>query len=156
MGFFYYEDIYQEMKYILTENQITSSHPGNVLFVKYKLWDNSQAQRKLPYPGISAWAIRKIDLKKLLNFFDDIKRLYPSMGGGSENIEIVNPSGKKVVALDYKKANKYVVGDSDEEPVEEKFDPQKHLVRFEETFQNPWNQRDKHYKPIIGYQVLLQ
>ena len=53
------------MKYILKENQITSSYPGNVLFVKYKLWDNSQTKRKLPFPGASAWAVRKVDLKKL-------------------------------------------------------------------------------------------
>jgi hypothetical protein len=144
------------MKYILTENQITSSHPGNILFVKYKLWDNSQAKRKLPFPGVSAWAIKKVDLKKLLNFFDDIKKLYPNMGGGSENIEIVNPSGKNIVALDYKMANRYVLGDSNEEPVEEKFDALKHTVNFKLTYQNPWNQRDKHYNPVIGYQVLLQ
>lgn len=144
------------MKYILTENQIKSSYPDNILFVKYKLWDNSQAKKKLPFPGISAWAIRKIDLNKFLRFFDDIKKLYPHMGGGSENIEIVNPSGKNIVALDYGVANKYVVGDSDEEPVEEKFDPKKHVVKFEIAYQNPWNKRDKHYKPKIEYQVLLQ
>jgi hypothetical protein len=144
------------MKYILRENQITSSYPGNVLFVKYKLWDNSQTKRKLPFSGASAWAVRKVDLKKLLNFFDDIKTLYPQMGGGSENIEILNPSGKNIVALDYGLANDYVVGDSDEEPVEEKFDPQKHTLKFDLAYQNPWNQRDKHYKPVIKYQVLLQ
>ena len=144
------------MKYILKENQITSSYPGNVLFVKYKLWDNSQTKRKLSFPGASAWAVRKVDLKKLLNFFDDIKTLYPQMGGGSENIEILNPSGKNIVALDYGLANDYVVGDSDEEPVEEKFDPQKHTLKFDLAYQNPWNQRDKHYKPVIKYQVLLQ
>jgi hypothetical protein len=144
------------MKYILRENQITSSYPGNVLFVKYKLWDNSQTKRKLPFPGASAWAVRKVDLKKLLNFFDDIKTLYPHMGGGSENIEILNPSGKNIVALDYGLANNYVLGDSDEEPAEEKFDPQKHTLKFDLAYQNPWNQRDKHYKPVIKYQVLLQ
>jgi hypothetical protein len=144
------------MKYILRENQITSSYPSNVLFVKYKLWDNSQTKRKLPFPGASAWAVRKVDLKKLLNFFDDIKTLYPHMGGGSENIEILNPSGKNIVALDYGLANNYVLGDSDEEPVEEKFDPQKHTLKFDLAYQNPWNQRDKHYKPVIKYQVLLQ
>jgi hypothetical protein len=144
------------MKYILTEEQVISSYPGNVLFVKYKLWDNSQAERELPYPGVSAWAIRKIDLKKYLNFFDYIKQYHPSMGGGSENIEVVNPSGKKVIALDYNKANAYVTGDSDEKPEEEKFDPKKHVLRFKIFWENPWNQRDKLYSPIKDYQVLLQ
>jgi hypothetical protein len=144
------------MKYILSEEQILSSHPDNVLFVKYNLWDNSRAKRELPFPGVSAWAIRKVDLNKFLTFFDTIKELYPEKGGGSENIQIVNPSNKNIVALNYKTANNYVMGDSDEEPQIEKFDSKQHLIKFDIAYQNPWNKRDKVYKPIITHQILLQ
>jgi len=144
------------MKYILTEQQISSSYPDNILFVKYNLWNNSDAKRELPYPGSSAWAIRKVDLNKFLTFFDTIKELYPEKGGGSENIQIVNPSNKNIVALNYKAANNYVMGDSDEEPQIENFDPKQHLIKFEIMYQNPLNKRDKVYKPLVTHQVLLQ
>jgi hypothetical protein len=144
------------MKYIITEQQAISTGPGNVVFVKYKLWDNSNAKRELPYPGVSAWAVKKKDLSKYLKYFDFIKEVHPEMGGGSENIEIVNPSGKSIYALDYKKSDAYVIGLSDEKPELEKFDPSKHTLGFNLFYQNPWNQRDKYYSPILNYQVLLQ
>ena len=143
------------MKYILTEQQVDSL-PGNVLFVRYKLWDNSKTVKKLPYSGTSAWAVKKKDLNKLIGFFDDIKLLYPHMGGGSENLEIINPAGKKVIALDYKKSNDYVMGDSNEKPEIEQFDPNKHTLKFKLSYQNPYNERDKGYTPIKEYQVLIQ
>ena len=144
------------MKYILTEEQIISNYPDNILFVKYKLFDNSQTVRKLPYDGISAWAVRKIDLNKYKRLLDFIKQHHPELGGGSENIEIVNPSGKKIFALDYDKVDSYVLGDSDEIPELEKFEPNKHKLDFVVYYQNPWNQRDKIYRPVLKYQVLLQ
>jgi hypothetical protein len=144
------------MKYIITEEQIVNTYPDNILFVKYKLFDNSQTERKLPYDGISAWAIRKIDLNKYIKLFDYIKHQHPELGGGSENLEIVNPSGKKIFALDYEKTNNYVLGESDEIPELEPFNPKKHKLEFVLVYQNPWNQRDKMYNPNLKYQVLLQ
>ena len=77
------------------------------------------------------------------------------MGGGSENLEIVNPSGKEIIALDYSVANPYVVGDSDVPPQAIKFNPRKHAMEFE--FLDRQDDGKIIYKPTKQkFQVLLK
>ena len=125
---------------------------SDVLFVKYTLWDNSQTIRELPFPGQSAWAIKKTDLFKYKDFLDNVKKHYPELGGGSENLKIVEPNGE-VIALNYADANNYVMGDSNTIPEPEPFNPEKHCVEFGSWF-DLFKDIDS-YKPKLKYQVLL-
>lgn len=126
---------------------------SDILFVKYTLWDNSQTIRKLPFPGQSAWAIKKSDLFKYKDFLDNVKKHYPELGGGSENLKIVEPSGDEIIALNYPQANQYVMGDSNVIPEPEPFNPEIHCLEF-----RPWMDIFKDidsYIPKPKYQVLL-
>lgn len=104
---------------ILTE-QIDN---GNVIFVRTKNFDNSGTANKLPYEGIQCWAIYEEDLDKYIQELE-------IWGGKRKNVEILNPNGFTINALNYLEAHKYVMGETEEVPKLEPFDKNKHRLKF--------------------------
>jgi hypothetical protein len=52
------------------------------------------------------------------------------MGGNKKDIELINSNGYEIFALDYTKAHKYVMGESDIIPKLEPFNKEKHILNF--------------------------
>ncbi len=93
------------------------------IFVRYDNFDNSVTKRKLPYKGIQCWCIYEDDLDKYITELE-------LWGGDRKSISIMDGEGYNKYALDYTKTHNYVMGDSDVLPELEKFNPNKHIMRF--------------------------
>jgi len=94
-----------------------------VIFVRTKNFDNTETLHELPYDGIQCWAIYETDLDKYIEELE-------IWGGKKRNVEIINPSGYDIFALDYPMAHKYVMGESNEVPEPIPFDKNKHTMKF--------------------------
>jgi hypothetical protein len=93
------------------------------IFVRYDKFDNIGTKRKLPYKGIQCWCIYEDDLDKYITELE-------LWGGDRKSITIIDGEGYTKYALDYTKTHNYVMGDSDVLPELEKFNPNKHIMRF--------------------------
>ena len=93
------------------------------LFVRTDKFDNRGTFRKLPYDGIQCWFINKKDLPKYIEELE-------LWGGNKKDIRIVEPTNKKIFAINYFDAHKYVMGESDKLPKLENFDEHKHRLKF--------------------------
>ena len=96
---------------------------GKYIFVRYDKFDNIGTKRKLPYKGIQCWCIYEDDLDKYITELE-------LWGGDRKSITIMDGEGYNEYALDYTKTHNYVMGDSDVLPELEKFNPNKHIMRF--------------------------
>ena len=96
---------------------------GKYIFVRYDKFDNIGTLRKLPYKGIQCWCIYEDDLDKYITELE-------LWGGDRKSITIMDGEGYDKYALDYTKTHNYVMGDNDVLPELEKFNPNKHIMRF--------------------------
>jgi hypothetical protein len=100
-----------------------SVNDEKIIFVRTKNFNNSGTVNKLPYEGIQCWAIYETDLDKYIEELE-------LWGGNKKNVEIINPIGFSIYALNYTEAHKYVMGEISNPPKLEKFDDVKHRLNF--------------------------
>jgi hypothetical protein len=103
--------------------QLKKENNDDIIFVRTKNFDNTGTFNKLPYNGIQCWAIYEKDLDKYIQELE-------LWGGKKKNVEIINPIGYDIFALDYPMAHKYVMGESDEIPKPIPFNKNKHTMKF--------------------------
>ena len=96
---------------------------GKIIFVRTKNFDNSGTVNKLPYEGIQCWAIYEGDLDKYIEELE-------LWGGRKKNVEVINPNGFNIYALNYPEAHKYVMGETDNVPELEPFNETKHRMKY--------------------------
>jgi hypothetical protein len=111
------ENIINEYLYENNENS------KEIVFVRTKKFNNKGTINKLPYNGIQCWAIYENDLEKYIKELE-------LWGGNKKDIELINSNGYEIFALDYTKAHKYVMGESDIIPKLEPFNKEKHILNF--------------------------
>jgi hypothetical protein len=95
----------------------------NYIFVRTDDFDNTGAINKLPYDGIHCWCIYEDDFDKYIQELE-------LWGGSRKKVRIVDGDNYKKYAINYKMTHDYVMGDSDEIPKLEKFNPNKHIMKF--------------------------
>jgi hypothetical protein len=98
------------------------THP-DYIFVRYDKFDNRETKRKLPYKGIQCWCIYEDDLDKYITELE-------LWGGNKDDVRIINGDRFNKYALDYTNTHQYIMGDNDVLPELEKFNPNKHIMRF--------------------------
>lgn len=96
---------------------------NDVIFVRTKNFDNTGTLNKLPYDGIQCWAIYESDLEKYIEELE-------LWGGKRKNVEIINPTGYIIFAIDYPMTHKYVMGEIDKAPELIPFNPTKHVMKY--------------------------
>jgi hypothetical protein len=113
------------MRYLpLFENFLKENPSDNkIIFVRTRKFDNRGATNKLPYEGIQCWVIYENDYDK---YIDELEL----WGGRKRDVEIVNPDGYDVYALNYPQTHKYVMGETETIPKLEIFDKTKHVLKF--------------------------
>ena len=107
------------MKYLKFFNE----SQRDIIFVRTLKFDNWGTTNKLPYKGIQCFAIYQNDL-------DKYRKELELWGGDSSDIQIVNSNGLVPYALNYNKCHQYVMGESEELPKPETFNPDKHVMTF--------------------------
>lgn len=117
------EIIEQFIKTTIREFLNESTNDDNIIFVRTKNFDNTGTLNKLPYDGIQCWAIYENDLDKYIVELE-------LWGGKKKNVEIINPSGHDIFALNYPMTHKYVMGETDEIPELIPFNKNEHIMRY--------------------------
>lgn len=100
-----------------------SVNDDNIISVRTKNFDNTGTLNKLPYDGIQCWCIYENDLSKYIEELE-------LWGGKKKNVEIINPSGYDIFALNYPMVHKYVMGETDEIPELIQFNKNIHVMRY--------------------------
>ena len=93
------------------------------IFVRTDDFDNTGTIRELPYDGIHCWCVYEDDFDK---YIDELEL----WGGSRKKVRVVDGDNYKKYAINYKMAHDYVMGDSDEIPKLEKFNPNEHIMKF--------------------------
>ena len=93
------------------------------IFVRSDDFDNTGTKRKLPYEGIHCWCIYEKDLEKYIKELE-------LWGGNKKSVRVINGDKYNKYAINYKMAHNYVMGNSDDIPKLEKFDTDKHIIKF--------------------------
>lgn len=96
---------------------------NKIIFVRTKNFNNTGTINKLPYDGIQCWAIYKNDLDKYINELE-------FWGGNRKDIEIINPTGYNIFAINYPKAHKYVMGETNEVPELIPYNKTEHTMQY--------------------------
>jgi hypothetical protein len=117
---------------------------GKYIFVRYDKFSNRGTKRKLPYKGIQCWCIYEDDLDKYITELE-------LWDGDRKYISIIDGEGYDKYALDYTKTHNYVMGNSDVLPELEKFNPNKHIMRFHKKPENFMLE----YVADMKYQIIL-
>ena len=89
------KDLRNFIKTTIREFLNESINDDNIIFVRTKNFDNTGTLNKLPYDGIQCWAIYENDLDKYIVELE-------LWGGKKKNVEIINPSGHDIFALNFK------------------------------------------------------
>ena len=93
------------------------------IFVRTDNFDNTGTVRELPYEGIHCWCIYEDDFGKYVEQLE-------LWGGNKKDVRVISGDGYEKYAINYEKAHSYVMGDSDNKPKLEKFNPHKHILKF--------------------------
>lgn len=117
------KDLKQFIKTTIQEYLNEQKNNDKIIFVRTKNFDNTGTFNKLPYNGIQCWCIYEDDLGKYIEELE-------IWGGKRKNIEIINPSGYDVFALNYPMTHKYVMGETDEIPKLIPFNKKIHVMKF--------------------------
>ena len=121
-----------------------SNENDKVIFLRNVNYSNKGNVRKLPYEGIHCWAVKEFDLDK---FFE--QAYY--QGSDKKDFVEIKPEGKKIYALNFKVADDYVKGNSDLKPEIEKFNPNKHTLKFKKVSGKSMYS----YHSDLDYQILM-
>ena len=116
----------------------------NYIFVRTDDFDNTGTIRKLPYDGIHCWCIYEDDFDKYIEELE-------LWGGSRKKVRIVDGDNYKKYAINYKMTHDYVMGDSDEIPELENFNPNKHIMKFIKQSKKSMLS----YVADIRYQIIL-
>lgn len=102
---------------------------GGVVFVRNKNYDNSETIRRLPYRGVSAFAVATDDFEKFKQYAEKEEGVDPS---NWQVYDMDDFDNYQVCALKMSETNDYVMGWSDEKPKLEPFDAQEHTMYIDE------------------------
>jgi len=115
-----------------------------IIFLRNTNYSNRGNVKKIPYEGIHCWAVKESDLDK---FFE--QSYY--QGADKKDFIEIQPNGN-IYALNFKEADDYVKGNSEIIPTLEKFNPNKHTLRFKKsTATKPMYL----YHSDLDYQILI-
>lgn len=117
----------------------------NIIFVRTNKFDNSGTIRKLPYDGIQCWAIYSSDYDKYITELE-------LWGGNRKDVEIIDPNNKEIFAIDYSKAHRYVMGEREELPQLEVYNPDIHIMRFKKNDGKSMLE----YSAQMKYQIIIK
>lgn len=102
---------------------------GGVVFVRNKSYDNSATIRRLPYRGVSAFAVHTNDFEKFKHYAEKEE------GVDTSNWEVYNLDdfdNYELCAMPMSETNDYVMGYSDDKPTLKKFDAEEHTMYIDE------------------------
>lgn len=102
---------------------------GGVVFVRNKSYDNSATIRRLPYRGVSAFAVHTDDFEKFKHYAEKEE------GVDTSNWEVYNLDdfdNYELCAMPMSETNDYVMGYSDDKPTLKKFDAEEHTMYIDE------------------------
>ena len=102
---------------------------GGVVFVRNKNYDNSQTIRRLPYRGVSAFAVATDDFEKFKQYAEKEEGVDPS---NWQVYDMDDFDNYQVCAMKMSETNDYVMGWSDDKPKLEPFDAQEHTMYIDE------------------------
>ena len=117
------KDLKQFIKTTIQEFLNENINNDKVIFVRTKNFDNTGTLNKLPYDGIQCWCIYEDDLDKYIEELE-------LWGGKKKNVEIINPRGYDIFALNYPMTHKYVMGETDEIPKLIRFNKNTHVMKY--------------------------
>lgn len=116
-------------KYLEDGGLLAPNNDGGVVFVRNKNYDNSQTIRRLPYRGVSAFAVATDDFEKFKQYAEKEEGVDPS---NWQVYDMDDFDNYQVCALKMSETNDYVMGWSDEKPKLEPFDAQEHTMYIDE------------------------
>jgi len=102
---------------------------GGVVFVRNKNYDNSHTIRRLPYRGVSAFAVATDDFEKFKQYAEKEEGVDPS---NWQVYDMDDFDNYQVCAMKMSETNDYVMGWSDDKPKLEPFDAQEHTMYIDE------------------------
>lgn len=100
-----------------------------LIFYRFEKYNNSECVRKLPHNGKSWWVIEECYEELLVEFFSHLYK----HGVNPKDITVVREENmvyNNMHVLDFRIANKYVLGESDVIPELVEFDETKHPQRW--------------------------
>lgn len=121
--------------FILTKDKLFDSKPdmryddGGIVFVRHNSYDNSATIRRLPYRGVSAFAVHTDDFEKFKHYAEKEE------GVDMSNWEVYNLDdfdNYELCAMHMSETNDYVMGYSDDKPTLKKFDAEEHTMYVDE------------------------
>ena len=133
----------QELALDLQKRNLRKFDDGGVVFVRNKNYDNSKTIRRLPYRGVSAFAVHTDDFEKFKQFAEKEEGIDPS---NWQVYDMDDFDNYEVCAMRMSDTNDYVMGWSDEKPELKLFDPEDHAMYIDEDGQLDY---DDAYEVII-------
>lgn len=98
---------------------------GAVVFVRNESYDSSMTKRRLPYLGVSAFAVRTDDFERFKQYAEREEGVDPS----SWTVLIPSELGDHgAFAMSMEDTNDYVMGFTDDKPELKPFDPEAHIM----------------------------
>lgn len=116
----------------LWEGTLKRYNEGGVVFVRNKNYDNSETIRRLPYRGVSAFAVHTDDFERFKQYAEKEEGVDPS------NWQVYNLDDfqdYEVCAMEMDDTNDYVMGFTDEKPTLKPFNPGEHTMLIDENGQ---------------------
>jgi hypothetical protein len=101
-----------------------------ITFWRNENYDKSSAKRSLPYKGKSWFVIKTYDKPRLLEFIKDKRNPLNIKDFTFKDVDVKNLKNINIIALNYKQANDYVVGDSNVKPESVPFNYKTHTMKF--------------------------
>ena len=124
--------LFKENFFDYFNSKYSQFNDGGVVFVRNKAYDNSQTIRRLPYRGVSAFAIHTDDFEKFKQYAEKQEGVDPS------NWQVYNLDDfqdYEVCAMEMDETNDCVMGFSDEKPTLKPFNPDEHSMFIDENGQ---------------------
>ena len=102
---------------------------GGYILVRNDAYDTSMTKRRLPYLGVSAFSIKESDFDGLKQY---AQREYEVAPESWTILKIEDFGNCTVSAMKMEETNDYVMQFSDQKPIQEQYEPEKHSLNFED------------------------
>ena len=106
-----------------------SFEDGGYILVRNEAYDTSMTKRRLPYQGVSAFSIRESDFDRLKDY---AQREYEVAPENWTVLKLEDFGNCAVAAMKMEDTNDYVMEFSDQKPIQEQYQPEKHSLTFED------------------------
>jgi len=121
----YYVDLPRDKR----EQLESSFEGGGYILVRNDDYDTSMTKRRLPYLGVSAFSIKESDFDGLKQY---AQREYEVAPESWTILKIEDFGNCTVSAMKMEETNDYVMQFSDQKPIQEQYQPEKHSLNFED------------------------